>query len=129
MIIIAVLFIYKTKICETLITISAVKSFCSNYKYFFKCWSFMSDWVWCFKNVFLIFIGCSLEEWLVHYLYSLVIQITELRSSNHFHGYKKEFSEVQHGTMIGCNLIRKSNFLIYLLLNIPQSAVTGIMTE
>ncbi|CAI9585616.1 unnamed protein product [Staurois parvus] len=37
--------------------------------------------------------------------------------------------EFKRGTVIGCHLCNKSNREIFLLLNIPRSTVTGIITK
>ncbi|CAI9597889.1 unnamed protein product [Staurois parvus] len=44
-------------------------------------------------------------------------------------GHSQEFSEFKHGTVIGCHLCNKSICEISLLLNIPQSTVSGIITK
>ena len=44
-------------------------------------------------------------------------------------GHSQEFSEFQHGTVIGCHLHNKSIREISSLLNIPQSTVSGIITK
>ncbi|CAI9567769.1 unnamed protein product [Staurois parvus] len=44
-------------------------------------------------------------------------------------GRSQELSEFKHGTMIGCHLCNKSIREIALLLNIPQSNVSGIITK
>ncbi|CAI9561458.1 unnamed protein product [Staurois parvus] len=44
-------------------------------------------------------------------------------------GRSQELSEFQHGTMIGCHLCNKSTREIFLLLNIPRSTVSGIITK
>ncbi|CAI9578502.1 unnamed protein product [Staurois parvus] len=44
-------------------------------------------------------------------------------------GCSQELSEFQRGTVIGCHLCNKSICEISLLLNIPQSAVSGIITK
>ena len=41
----------------------------------------------------------------------------------------QELSEFQHGTVIGCRLWNKSSREISLLLNIPQSTVSGIIKK
>ncbi|CAI9593695.1 unnamed protein product, partial [Staurois parvus] len=41
----------------------------------------------------------------------------------------QELSEFKHGTMLGCHLCNKSIRDISLLLNIPQSTVSGIITK
>ena len=41
----------------------------------------------------------------------------------------QELSEFQRGTVIGCYLCNKSSREIYSQLNIPQSAVSGIITK
>ncbi|CAI9540671.1 unnamed protein product [Staurois parvus] len=43
-------------------------------------------------------------------------------------GYCQELSEFKRGTVIGCHLCNKSICEISLLLNIPQSTVSGIIT-
>ncbi|CAI9601933.1 unnamed protein product [Staurois parvus] len=44
-------------------------------------------------------------------------------------GRFQELSEFKRGTKIGCHLCNKSILEIYLLLNIPQSTVSGIITK
>ncbi|CAI9548356.1 unnamed protein product, partial [Staurois parvus] len=44
-------------------------------------------------------------------------------------GRSQELSEFKCGTVIGCHLCNKSIREISLLLNIPQSAVSGIITK
>ncbi|CAI9618352.1 unnamed protein product, partial [Staurois parvus] len=44
-------------------------------------------------------------------------------------GRTQELSEFKHGTMIGCHLCNKSIYEISLLLNIPQSTFSGIITK
>ncbi|CAI9540458.1 unnamed protein product, partial [Staurois parvus] len=44
-------------------------------------------------------------------------------------GRSQELSEFQRGTVIGCHLCNKSIHEISLLLNIPQSPVSGIITK
>ncbi|CAI9618606.1 unnamed protein product [Staurois parvus] len=44
-------------------------------------------------------------------------------------GCCQELSEFKHGTVIGCHLCNKSIHEISLLLNIPQSTVSGIITK
>ncbi|CAI9595964.1 unnamed protein product [Staurois parvus] len=44
-------------------------------------------------------------------------------------GRSQELSEFKHGTMIDCHLCNKSICEIFLLLNIPQSTVSGIITK
>ncbi|CAI9533144.1 unnamed protein product [Staurois parvus] len=44
-------------------------------------------------------------------------------------GRFQELSEFKHGTVIGCHLCNKSICEISLLLNIPQSTVSGIITK
>ena len=44
-------------------------------------------------------------------------------------GRAQELSEFQHGIVIGCHLYNKSSCEISLLLNIPQSTVSGIITK
>ena len=44
-------------------------------------------------------------------------------------GHSQELIEFQHGTVIGCHLCNKSSREISLLLNIPQSTVSGIITK
>ncbi|CAI9585079.1 unnamed protein product, partial [Staurois parvus] len=44
-------------------------------------------------------------------------------------GRSQELSEFRRGTMIGCHLCNKSINEIPLLLNIPQSTVSGIITK
>ncbi|CAI9574696.1 unnamed protein product, partial [Staurois parvus] len=44
-------------------------------------------------------------------------------------GRSQELSEFKRGTMIGCHLCNKSICEISLLLNIPRSAVSGIITK
>ncbi|CAI9556535.1 unnamed protein product, partial [Staurois parvus] len=41
----------------------------------------------------------------------------------------QELSDFKHGTVIGCHLCNKSIWEISLLLNIPRSAVSGIITK
>ncbi|CAI9576377.1 unnamed protein product [Staurois parvus] len=41
-------------------------------------------------------------------------------------GGSQELSEFKHGTVIGCHLCNKSIHEMSLLLNIPQSTVSGI---
>ncbi|CAI9615303.1 unnamed protein product [Staurois parvus] len=44
-------------------------------------------------------------------------------------GRSQELSEFKCGTVIGCHLCNKSIHDISLLLNIPQSTVSGIITK
>ncbi|CAI9587203.1 unnamed protein product, partial [Staurois parvus] len=44
-------------------------------------------------------------------------------------GHSQKLSEFKHGTMIGCHLCNKSIHEIFLLLNIPRSTVSGILTK
>ncbi|CAI9593806.1 unnamed protein product [Staurois parvus] len=44
-------------------------------------------------------------------------------------GHSQELSEFKRGTVIGCHLCNKSIHEISLLLNIPWSAVSGIITK
>ncbi|CAI9603562.1 unnamed protein product, partial [Staurois parvus] len=44
-------------------------------------------------------------------------------------GRCQELSEFKRGTVIGCHLCNKSICEIFLLLNIPQSTVSGIITK
>ncbi|CAI9603665.1 unnamed protein product [Staurois parvus] len=44
-------------------------------------------------------------------------------------GWSPELSEFKHGTMIGYHLCNRSISEISLLLNIPQSAVSGTNTK
>ncbi|CAI9595859.1 unnamed protein product [Staurois parvus] len=44
-------------------------------------------------------------------------------------GCSQEFREFKHGTVIGCHLCNKSICEISLLLNIPLSTVSGILTK
>ncbi|CAI9541732.1 unnamed protein product [Staurois parvus] len=44
-------------------------------------------------------------------------------------GHSKELSEFKRGTMIGCHLCNKSICDISLLLIIPRSTVSGIITK
>ncbi|CAI9546547.1 unnamed protein product, partial [Staurois parvus] len=44
-------------------------------------------------------------------------------------GHSQELSEFKRGTVIGCHLCNKSIRDISLLLNIPQSTVSGIITK
>ncbi|CAI9579377.1 unnamed protein product [Staurois parvus] len=44
-------------------------------------------------------------------------------------GRSQELSEFKHGTVIGCHLCNKSISEIFLLLNIPLSTVSGIITK
>ncbi|CAI9624372.1 unnamed protein product, partial [Staurois parvus] len=73
------------------------------------------------------------------------LQTILFRCSNHLHGHRcvqtastnicermgrsQELSEFKHGTMIGCHLCNKSICDISLLLNIPRSTVSGIITK
>ncbi|CAI9614078.1 unnamed protein product, partial [Staurois parvus] len=81
------------------------------------------------------------------------LQIIVFRCSNHFHGHRciksstysryadcfykhllkngslSELSEFKLGTVIGCYLCNKSIREISLLLNIPRSTVSGIITK
>ncbi|CAI9581178.1 unnamed protein product [Staurois parvus] len=43
--------------------------------------------------------------------------------------HSQELSEFKRGTVIGCHLCNKSIHEISLLLNIPQSTVSGIITK
>ncbi|CAI9563504.1 unnamed protein product, partial [Staurois parvus] len=43
-------------------------------------------------------------------------------------GRSQQLSEFKHGTVIGCHLCNKSIPEISLILNIPQSTVSGIIT-
>ncbi|CAI9609037.1 unnamed protein product, partial [Staurois parvus] len=43
-------------------------------------------------------------------------------------GCSQELSEFKRGTMIGCHLCNTSIHYIFLLLNIPKSTVSGIIT-
>ncbi|CAI9536775.1 unnamed protein product [Staurois parvus] len=44
-------------------------------------------------------------------------------------GRSQELSEFKRGTVIGCHLCNKSIWEIFLLLNIPRSTVSGIVTK
>ncbi|CAI9541839.1 unnamed protein product [Staurois parvus] len=44
-------------------------------------------------------------------------------------GHSQELHEFKCGTMIGCHLCKKSICDISLLLNIPRSTVSGIITK
>ncbi|CAI9549767.1 unnamed protein product [Staurois parvus] len=44
-------------------------------------------------------------------------------------GRSQELSEFKRGTVIGCHLSNKSICEVSLLLNIPRSAVSGIITK
>ncbi|CAI9584167.1 unnamed protein product [Staurois parvus] len=44
-------------------------------------------------------------------------------------GHSQELSEFKRGTMIGCHLCNKSIHEIFLLLNIPRSTVSGMITK
>ncbi|CAI9585552.1 unnamed protein product [Staurois parvus] len=44
-------------------------------------------------------------------------------------GRSQELSEFKHGTVIGCHLCNRSIREIFLLLNIPRSTVSGIITK
>ncbi|CAI9531703.1 unnamed protein product, partial [Staurois parvus] len=44
-------------------------------------------------------------------------------------GRSQELSEIKRGTVIGCHLCNKSIHEISLLLNIPRSTVSGIITK
>ncbi|CAI9546086.1 unnamed protein product [Staurois parvus] len=44
-------------------------------------------------------------------------------------GRPQELSEFKHGTVIGCHLCNKAIREISVLLNIPQSAVSGNITK
>ncbi|CAI9557698.1 unnamed protein product [Staurois parvus] len=44
-------------------------------------------------------------------------------------GRSQELSGFKHGTVIGCHLCNKSIHEISLLLNIPRSTVSGIITK
>ncbi|CAI9589429.1 unnamed protein product [Staurois parvus] len=44
-------------------------------------------------------------------------------------GHSQEICEFKRGTVIGCHLCNKSIREISLLLNIPRSAVSGIITK
>ncbi|CAI9559961.1 unnamed protein product, partial [Staurois parvus] len=78
------------------------------------------------------------------------LQIIGFRCSNHLHGHRciksttmqtastkicermghsQELSELKRGTMKGCHLCNKSICEISLLLNIPRSTVSGIITK
>ncbi|CAI9569054.1 unnamed protein product [Staurois parvus] len=43
--------------------------------------------------------------------------------------HSQELSEFKHGTVIGCHLCNKSIREMSLLLSIPQSTVSGIITK
>ncbi|CAI9588123.1 unnamed protein product [Staurois parvus] len=45
------------------------------------------------------------------------------------HSQELSVSEFKRGTVIGCHLCNKSIYEISLLLNIPQSTVSGIITK
>ncbi|CAI9583832.1 unnamed protein product, partial [Staurois parvus] len=73
------------------------------------------------------------------------LQIIVFRYSNHLHshrcintastnicermGHSQKLSELKRGTVIGCHLCNKSIHEISLLLNIPRSTVSGIITK
>ncbi|CAI9559335.1 unnamed protein product, partial [Staurois parvus] len=72
------------------------------------------------------------------------LQIIGFRCSNHLHGHRhadcfykickrmgrsQELSEFKRGTVIGCPLCNKSILETSLLLNIPRSTVSGIITK
>ncbi|CAI9569554.1 unnamed protein product, partial [Staurois parvus] len=84
----------------------------------------------------------------IHYIAKSIgtlLQITGFRCSNHLHGHRciqtastnicermgrtHELSELKRGTVIGCHLCNKSIHEISLLLNIPWSIVSGIITK
>ncbi|CAI9580716.1 unnamed protein product [Staurois parvus] len=44
-------------------------------------------------------------------------------------GHSQEVGEFKHCTVIGCHLCNKSILEISLLLNIPRSTVSGIITK
>ncbi|CAI9570805.1 unnamed protein product [Staurois parvus] len=44
-------------------------------------------------------------------------------------GCSQELSKIKHGTVIGCHLCNKSIRDISLLLNIPRSTVSGVITK
>ncbi|CAI9576391.1 unnamed protein product [Staurois parvus] len=44
-------------------------------------------------------------------------------------GHSQELSEFKHGTVIGCHLCNQSIHEISLLINIPRSTVSGIITK
>ncbi|CAI9554867.1 unnamed protein product, partial [Staurois parvus] len=44
-------------------------------------------------------------------------------------GHSQELSEFKHSTVIGCHLCNKSIHELSLLLNIPYSTVSGIITK
>ncbi|CAI9593404.1 unnamed protein product [Staurois parvus] len=44
-------------------------------------------------------------------------------------GHSQELSQFKHGTVIGCHLCNKYIREIFLLLNIPWSTVSGIITK
>ncbi|CAI9614185.1 unnamed protein product [Staurois parvus] len=44
-------------------------------------------------------------------------------------GHSLELSEFKHGTVIGCHLCNKSIREVSLLLNIPWSTLSGIITK
>ncbi|CAI9619015.1 unnamed protein product [Staurois parvus] len=44
-------------------------------------------------------------------------------------GHSQELSEFKCGTVIGCHLCNKSIRDIFLLLNIPRSTVSGVITK
>ncbi|CAI9606598.1 unnamed protein product [Staurois parvus] len=44
-------------------------------------------------------------------------------------GRSQELNEFKRGTVIGCHLCNKSIHEIFLLLNIPRSTVSGIITK
>ncbi|CAI9615973.1 unnamed protein product [Staurois parvus] len=87
---------------------------------------------------------------MVHYIAKSIgtpLQIFGFRCSNHLHGHRciksstastnicermgrsKELRKFKHGTAIGCHLYNNSIHNILLLLNIPQSTVSGIITK
>ncbi|CAI9572699.1 unnamed protein product, partial [Staurois parvus] len=84
----------------------------------------------------------------IHYIAKSIgapLQIIGFRCSNHLHGHlgmqtastnicermgrSQELSEFKRGTVIGCHLCNKSIREISLILNIPRSTVSGIITE
>ncbi|CAI9557730.1 unnamed protein product, partial [Staurois parvus] len=86
----------------------------------------------------------------IHYIAKSIgtpLQIIGFRCSNHLHGHRciksstasanifermgrsQELSEFKRGTVIGCHLCNKSIRDHSLLLNIPRSAVSEIITK
>ncbi|CAI9620315.1 unnamed protein product, partial [Staurois parvus] len=84
----------------------------------------------------------------IHYIAKSIgtpLQIIGFRCSNHLHshqgmqtastnicermGYSQELSEFKRTVVTGCHLCNKSIHEISLLLNIPRSTVSGIITK